>query len=270
MAAAFRASSLVGETLGERRIVQLLASGGIGHVYVAIDHEQQHHRALKVLRPELAGRTSHRERFEREAEAASATQHPHVVRVDGPVREDGGLWFFTMELLRGLDVADTLAQHGPLSALRAARIVRGAARGLAALHSAGVIHRDVKPENLFLVHAADGREVVKVIDFGSAWLATTRTGAATSSQRPLGTPEYAPPEGLALTIGRGASDIYSLGLVFHEMLGGHLPFGAGERASVGQDPALDALLAAMLDPAPEARPTAGEVDTTLGALFELP
>jgi eukaryotic-like serine/threonine-protein kinase len=221
------ASGLVGKLVGGRfRIVQHLGSGGTGHVYLAerVADARGERVALKVLRAE------HRQgaplaRFSREARAAALVNHPNVLRVDEVHVDDPETPFFAMELLVGLDLADTLSYARPLSPGRAARIAYAAADGLAAAHAAGVVHGDVKPENLFLVHAADGREVVKLVDFGFAQVARdVRPGDALPRSVVAGTPEYMAPEQAAGVRGDPRSDVYSLGIVLFEMLTGRVPF----------------------------------------------
>jgi len=229
----FRPESLIGERAFGGRIVQLIASGGIGHVYMARPDDDSEPYAIKLLRPELVGKATHMSRFEREALAASRVHHENVLRVDGAVRSvslpgtAAPHRFFTMELLRGMDLADTIAHQKPIAPARVARIVRGAARGLGAAHAAGVVHRDVKPENVFLVHALDGREIVKMIDFGSAWVsgdAPPKLKRITLQSVDVGTPEYTPPEQMDLAEGKATGDVYSLGIVFYELLAGAVPF----------------------------------------------
>ena len=231
MAEGFQPDSLVGTTLaGDFRLLGLLGSGGIGHVYAASPASvvDQHNRfALKLLRPELGSRSHVVSRFEREAMAASRVRHENVLEVHRPVTVLQQMRFFTMELLVGLDLADTLSHARGLPIPRAIRIVRGAARGLAAGHAAGVVHRDVKPENVFLVHAADGSEIVKVLDFGAAWVVgehAARARRITASSGVVGTPEYMAPEQLSGAEGHPSADVYSLGIVLYELVTGREPF----------------------------------------------
>jgi serine/threonine-protein kinase len=193
--------------------------------------------ALKLLRPELATRSHVVSRFEREAMAASRVRHENVLEVHRPVTILQETRFFTMELLVGLDLADTLASQPRLPLARAVRIARGVARGLGAAHQAGVVHRDVKPENVFLVHAADGSEVVKVLDFGAAWVMgeePLKAGRITARSGAVGTPEYMAPEQLAGALGHPSADVYSLGIVLYEMLSGAVPFTGATWVEVAQ------------------------------------
>ncbi|MCC6556231.1 MAG: serine/threonine protein kinase [Polyangiaceae bacterium] len=219
--------ALVGKLFGGKyRVVQLLGSGGVGHVYLAerVGARAGARVALKILRAEHLEDQVIVARFEREAAAASRVRHPSVLEVEGLERARGTP-FFAMELLVGLDLADTLASAGALVPARAVRIAADAAAGLGAAHRAGVIHRDVKPENLFLVHAADGREIVKVLDFGVSFL-EGEDGRGTPGSI-VGTPEYMAPEQAQGAPPAPPADVYALGIVLYEMLAGRVPFVGG-------------------------------------------
>ncbi|WP_437319220.1 serine/threonine-protein kinase [Sorangium sp. So ce385] len=221
------AEALVGKLLCNKyRVVQLLGSGGVGHVYLADRTGRPREAApsrvaLKVLRAELRDDPLLVARFEREADAASRVRHPNVLRVEALERA-GDAPCFAMELLVGLDLADTLSFTRSLVPARAVRIAADLAAGLEAAHRAGVIHRDVKPENVFLVHAADGREIVKLLDFGFSFIAGQGEGAL--SPRVVGTPEYMAPEQAQGAPAAPAADVYSLGIMLYEMLAGRVPF----------------------------------------------
>jgi serine/threonine-protein kinase len=224
------APPLVGAVVGGRyRLIQLLGSGGTGDVYLAEALRDRSRVAIKVLRAELRDSSEIVRRFRREAEAAARVRHVNVRAVlQAPFERDGVL-SFVMELLVGLDLADTLAYARVLGSTRAVGIAAAAAGGLAAAHVAGVIHRDVKPENIFLVHAADGREAVKLLDFGFASM--PGDGAVVPGRAVLGTPEYMAPEQARGAPAHAAADIYSLGVVLYEMLAGRPPF-AGKYPSI--------------------------------------
>lgn len=222
------AEALVGKLLCSKyRVVQLLGSGGVGHVYLAERAARPGDAsptrvAVKVLRAEHRDDPLLVARFEREAAAASRVRHPNVLRVEALERA-GDAPCFVMELLVGLDLADTIAFARTLVPARAARIAADVAAGLEAAHAAGVVHRDVKPENVFLVHAADGREIVKVLDFGLSFL-QGQDAADPLLPRIVGTPEYMAPEQAQGAAPAPSADVYSLGIVLYEMLAGRVPF----------------------------------------------
>jgi serine/threonine-protein kinase len=229
----FDAASFVGAVLpsGGRDlvIVQLLASGGIAHVFLARSASGAERVAVKLLRPEMESKAEVVARFSREALAASRIRHENVIRVFEPVQRSSGLAYFACEFLSGVDLADLLAPKARLSPGRALRIAIGAARGLGAAHAAGVVHRDVKPENLFLVHQDDGRESVRVLDFGSAWLdageaAPPKPARLTAATSRVGTPGYMAPEQAEGDPGHATADVYSLGVVLYEALAARAPF----------------------------------------------
>lgn len=259
------AAKLVGTTIaGKYRVVQLLRTGGVAHVYLAEMltlrpgpvgfREAASGRAgrparlaLKVLREELAGDRAVVRRFERGASAAARIVHPNVVRTGELERLAGGVPFCAMELLIGLDLADTLAYAGALEVGRAVRIAAGVAAGLSAAHATGVVHLDVKPENVFLVHEADGCELVKILDFGLAALreegsAGARGAAVSRVDAACSTPEYMAPEQTRGAPATPAMDVFALGVMLREMLTGRAPGAAGEGGggrggAVGEVPA---------------------------------
>jgi serine/threonine-protein kinase len=168
-------------------------------------------------------------RFEREAVAALRVRHENVIHVLGDVERSGGVTFFSVEHLVGVDLADILSSQKRLAPGRALRVLSAIGRGVAAAHDAGVIHRDIKPENLFLVHASDGREIPKLLDFGSAWVdgdaaATAHNRRITVSTGFVGTPGYVAPEQADGAVAGTSADVYSLGVVLFEALTGNPPY----------------------------------------------
>ncbi|HEX5271682.1 MAG TPA: serine/threonine-protein kinase, partial [Gemmataceae bacterium] len=215
-----------GEAFGGYRIAALLGEGGMGRVYRATDPVLRREVALKVVKPEIATRDEARERFLREARALAAVEHDHVAAVY-QVGEVNGVLFLAMPLLRGETLAARLAREKALPAAEVLRVGREAAAGLAAAHARGLIHRDVKPANIWLeapppeasTPRTGGR--VKLLDFGLVRLpdeAVTQDGAV------LGTPAYMSPEqadGLPVD---HRSDLFSLGSVLYECATGQRPF----------------------------------------------
>lgn len=231
---------LLGTIVGGRyRVGAILGHGGMGRVYAAKQEGLGREVALKVLllSRTWAGNPSYMERFVREAESASALNHPNIVAIyDFGVLPDGRP-FLAMERLVGETLADLAARHAPLEVGIVADIVRQAASALDAVHSIGVVHRDVKSENLVLTELPDGRRLVKLIDFGLVALA--HRNRLTNKGFVVGTPEFVAPEALELDgeLPDKRADVYSLAVVAFELLTGGLPFEAE---------ALPALLVAKL------------------------
>jgi eukaryotic-like serine/threonine-protein kinase len=199
------------------RITEPLASGGMGKVFCATDERLGRTVAVKLLRDDLAHDERFVERFRREARAAASLSHPNVAGVYD-YGEDNGQHFIVMEYVEGRDLARLLREDGPLSSDRAARIAAQAADALGHAHSAGLVHRDVKPANVIVMEG----DRVKVTDFGIARAAGDATLTATGSV--LGTAHYLAPEQAEGNPAGPPSDIYSLGIVLYEMLTGALPF----------------------------------------------
>ncbi len=217
-----------GDVLSNRFvIIRFLASGGMGEVYEAADrHLQNKHLALKTLRPEIAGKASIRQRFEREVLVAREVNHPNVCptfdifRAEGP---RGPVLFLTMKLLRGESLAGRLHRSGSLPVETAIPIARQMASGLDAAHRAGIIHRDFKPGNVMLENAG-GEVRVAITDFGlSRWYESDETLAAPGQV--AGTRGYLAPELFEGRMASPASDVYAFGMVLHEMLTGDKPRG---------------------------------------------
>lgn len=285
----FSPESILGTTLsGTRRyrLEQVISSGVLAHVYLAAT-ESGERVAVKLLRPEAEHKREVVARFEREALAASRLRHENVVRVFEPAQRAGAFYFFATEHLVGVDLADLLASQGRLHPTRAVRIALGAAAGLQAAHAAGVVHRDVKPENLFLVHNPDGREEVKVLDFGSASLLGSPAPAfdqrITMTTGFVGTPGYMAPEQADRAEGHPTADVYALGVVLYEALTGHPPFAGKSWVELvtkhaqdpvpipgGLSPELAAVLSRSMAKTPEPRfGSMREVIQALGAVGEL-
>src|SRR6266404_478891 len=204
---------------GRYEIIALLGQGGMGAVYKARDTELDRFVALKLIRPELARNPEILRRFKQELILARQVTHKNVIRIFDLGQSDG-IKFITMDFVEGQNLRELLLERGKFPAEQAARVMLQICRALEAAHTEGVIHRDLKPQNVML--SPDGR--VYVMDFGiarSAYLpGMTQTGAL------IGTPEYMSPEqarGEKLT---ERSDLFSLGVIFYELLTGKSPYPA--------------------------------------------
>jgi serine/threonine protein kinase/FixJ family two-component response regulator len=213
---------------GKYRLDHLVGTGGFGVVYRATHAVLNRPVALKCVRPGTTVTSSDAARFRLEGISACRVDHPNAVAVwDAGITTDGIL-YLVMELLEGHTLRAELLEKGPLSVARAAAIASPVCNVLAAAHTAGVIHRDIKPENIFLHVGRDGVEIVKVVDFGIAKLMgeTGRRDTHSSGRLGLmvGTPEYMAPERLQSQPYDGRADVYSVGCMLYEMLGGKVPF----------------------------------------------
>jgi eukaryotic-like serine/threonine-protein kinase len=202
---------------GRYQIVDLLGLGGMGAVYKAFDRQLTRLVALKTILPEMAGTPTALKRFKQEVLLAQSIVHKNVVRIFD-IGEDSGTKFITMDFIEGVDLKSLITQKGKLPPAEAARIIRQACLGLEAAHAAGVVHRDLKPQNIMI--EKDGHIVV--MDFGIARSGESR--GATQTGAFLGTPEYMSPEQARTENVDARSDIFSLGLIFYELLTGKLPF----------------------------------------------
>src|SRR5688572_30424112 len=217
-----------GAALGRYELIEELGEGGMATVYRARDTELRRDVAIKVLFPHLAKRAEIVRRFDREARAAAALEHPNILRVydvGGGGGAGGDPPYIVMELVRGATLKDAIDKHGPLLAELAACAGALLADALAAAHAAGVIHRDVKPANAMV--ASDGR--LLLADFGVARVEdddslVTRTGAL------LGTPAFMSPEQATGVDVDPRTDVYSLGATLYQLATGSPPYtGAAAR-----------------------------------------
>jgi serine/threonine-protein kinase len=223
-------SGLVGTTLdGKFQIEKPLASGAAGDVYEAMHLGLGTRVAVKVLRPgieETAG--IRRKRFLREARVAARLRSDHVVRVYDVVAPEEGPTYIVMELLRGETLADRLKRGGRFAPTEAVDFVLQAARPLAEMHDEGIVHRDVKPSNLFLARDVDGKERIKLLDFGVAAFQQPVARAESSltfSQAVLGTPKYMAPEQVRASSQVDArADVWALGVMLYRAAAGVAPF----------------------------------------------
>jgi serine/threonine-protein kinase len=221
----------VGELLGSYELEDLLGQGGMGRVFLARHVKLGRRVALKVLRPELAVDPGHLERFFQEARAVNRVNHEHIVQIFDFVeepKEQGGRVYCVMEPLAGKSLRD-LAHEGPLPIQRAVGIVRQVCSALQAAHDLGVVHRDVKPDNIFLVESGGSPDFVKLLDFGIAKLEAFAGDPAIENTRSgvvVGTPSFMAPEQVIGDEVDGRADIYSLGTVLYSLLVGKRPFEA--------------------------------------------
>jgi serine/threonine protein kinase len=221
-------NDLEGSIVGDRYLIlKKLGEGGMGRVYLAEHVKMGRKSALKVLHPGMVKDLNAITRFNREAANASRISHPNVAAVYDFGETTDGLIYLAMEYVDGESLGSVIERNGPLSARRAAEIVRQTADGLAVAHEVGLVHRDLKPDNVLLVLTRDGGDLVKVVDFGIAKAADDESEKMTKTGHVIGTPDYMSPEQFAGDTVDGRSDIYSLGLVAFNMLTGRLPFLSG-------------------------------------------
>ena len=223
--AAHDADDLTGSVFGRFRILSVLGKGGMGVVYLAEDAALAREVALKVLALDLAEDPEHRQRLLREARASAALSHPNIAAIHEMGEVDGRL-YIAMERIIGESLRQRI-EKGALSPNEAIAIAKQILQGVAKAHDAGIVHRDIKPDNIMV--SADG--LVKVLDFGIAkFLADRRespglSNTATEHGRLLGTPSYMSPEQANAAPIDARSDVFSFGIVFYEMLTGKTPFG---------------------------------------------
>jgi len=238
-----------GQLVGRYQIGRLIGEGGMGAVYEAVHPGLKKRVAIKVLLPRVAERDDARVRFLREGEAASRINHPNVVSVFD-VGEDGGIPYLVMEYLEGRTLGELLSGRGPLDLVQAAALFLPVMAAVGAGHECGVVHRDLKPHNIFLAQGRWGEPIPKVLDFGVSKLIDHDGPPVTRTETMLGTACYMSPEQA-----RGARDVdarsdqFTLGLILHEIL-------TGQRAYRG-DNDLEILYSAAsgtVQPARELRP----------------
>ncbi|HJL20040.1 MAG TPA: serine/threonine-protein kinase [Sandaracinaceae bacterium LLY-WYZ-13_1] len=219
-----RADAQIGREIAHFRIVAPLGQGGMGVVYRAEDRKLRRPVALKVLPPERTADEASRRRFLREARSAAAVTHPCIATIYEVGEDDDGTVYIAMEMVEGHSLREVLAE-GPPPLQDTLAIAVDVARGLARAHRAGIVHRDIKPDNVMI----DPEGQVKILDFG---LAKLRAGGPehpaedriTTGVRVAGTPEYMSPEQARGAEVGPASDVFSLGVLLHEMISGTRPF----------------------------------------------
>ncbi len=214
------ASVQPGVILGNRyEIVATLGQGGMGAVYKARDRELDRMVALKVIRPELAGQPDILQRFKQELILARKITHRNVIRIFD-LGDADGMKFITMEFIEGRDLKSLLVEKGKLAPAEAVEIMQQVCLALEAAHTEGVVHRDLKPQNIMV--DKEGR--ASVMDFGIA--RSLELGGMTQTGALIGTPEYMSPEQVRGERVDARSDLFTLGVIFQEILTGQLPFQA--------------------------------------------
>ena len=213
-----------GMIIAERyEIVGKIGTGGMADVYKAMDHKLNRFVAVKVLKPEFREDTTFIKKFRSEAQAAAGLTHPNIVNVFD-VGDDGGVYYIVMELIEGITLKEYISKKGKLSIKEATSIAIQVSMGLEAAHSHGIVHRDVKPQNIII--STDGK--VKVTDFGIARAASSNT----ISSNVMGSVHYSSPEQVRGGYSDEKSDIYSLGITLYEMVTGRVPFDGDTTVAV--------------------------------------
>jgi len=218
---------------GRYRISAFIGDGGMGSVYRAEHVTIRKPVAVKLLHREFATQPGFADRFEREALAAGRLDHPNCVEVSDFGRLPDGTLYLVMELIEGKPLSDLLHSHGRLPVPRALHIARHVLRALGHAHAAGIVHRDVKPDNIVLIDHDGDRDFVKLLDFGIAKLigeaaAEVKDSQLTQVGTTVGTPKYMPPEQAFGKSVDHRADLYALSVVLYMMLTGRPPFDADE------------------------------------------
>src|SRR5437868_10601624 len=210
--------ALVGRTLEDKyRLEALLGSGGMCYVYRATHIQMGKQVAVKILKPHLAADTALSQRFEQEARAASRIHHPNAINVMDYGIGEGNTPFIVMEFVNGITLGELIRQQGALPLERTANILRQICGALDSAHAVGVIHRDIKPDNIIIGDYGNA-DWVEVVDFGVAKIKEdlNRRVALTGENILVGTPRYMSPEQCEEMPVDARSDIYSLGVVLYE------------------------------------------------------
>ncbi len=213
-----------GMIIAERyEIVEKVGSGGMADVYKAKDHKLNRFVAVKVLKSEYREDKTFISKFKSEAQAAAGLTHPNIVNVFD-VGDDEGIYYIVMELIEGITLKEYISKKGKLSIKEATSIAIQVSMGLEAAHSHGIVHRDVKPQNIII--STDGK--VKVTDFGIARAASSNT----ISSNVMGSVHYSSPEQVRGGYSDEKSDIYSLGITLYEMVTGRVPFAGDTTVAI--------------------------------------
>lgn len=211
---------------GQYQLLDRIGGGGMGDVYLARHAMMKRPCAMKLIRAESARDATALQRFEREVQTTASLTHPNTIAIYDFGRTDDETFFYVMEYLPGLSMAELIGEHGPLPPGRVIYLLRQACRALSEAHAEGIIHRDLKPGNLFVTERGGECDFIKVLDFGLVKLTDDPDNSQlTADQVVSGTPHYMPPEQAA---GErqldGRTDLYALGAIGYHMLTGQPPF----------------------------------------------
>ena len=222
-----RRGPLTGKLLEQRYLIkEKLGVGGMGVVYRAEHTLMRKEMAVKVLLPQYGNFEGIKKRFHREAQSSSRLDHPGITHINDFGETEDGLLFIAMEFLSGKSLTDVIKEEAPLEIERAVRISLQLCHALSHAHTEGVVHRDLKPDNVMIVEKGDRDDLVKVLDFGIAKI-TQGDGSAdalTEVGMVFGTPEYLSPEQAAGQTADARADLYSLGVIMYELIAGVRPF----------------------------------------------
>ena len=220
---------LIGQMLDKYKVIRQIGEGGMGLVYEGIHTVIEKRVAIKLLRDDFSSRPEVVARFRQEAKSASRIGHEHIVDISDFGETPYGASYFIMEYLEGEDLANVLEREGVLAVQRAIAIVSQCCRALGAAHAKGIVHRDMKPENIFLVSRHDNADFVKIVDFGIAKMSDIETEGEpgrklTKTGMIFGTPEYMSPEQAAGKHLDHRVDVYAMGVILFECVTGRVPF----------------------------------------------
>lgn len=221
-----RSEAFQARQLGQYRLTQLIGSGGMGEVYLAEHQMMKRPVAIKVIRPHRAHDPGALARFEREVRATSRLSHWNTIEIFDYGRTADGTFYYVMEYLPGLSIAELVDRHGPLAPERAVYLLQQTCDALAEAHALGLIHRDIKPGNLFAAQRGGHYDVAKLLDFGLAkrTISATESIQLTGEGSVTGSPLFMAPEQATGGEPDARSDIYSIGAVAYFMLTGRPPF----------------------------------------------